>query len=637
MKLSNIRGFQTIDEYVRWKLERFEKDEKTFSRLFVHMFSEEGNVMAELSDGYRIQKLTYGDFKKKTLKRASALAALLALPQNSLVGIYMDNSPDWIAIFWSVLICGYRPLLMNKRLPREVLESILTEYTVPAVISDGELFSCRTLLVSDIGEGDSEAGTDEPFGDEVLFMSSGTTQNVKLCAYTAENFYYQLGNSVDIIHNCPEISEHYHGELKLLTLLPFYHVFGFIAVYLWFCFFSRTLVFLKDMNPQTIQNTVKKHEVTHIFAVPMVWEAVYKATLRAVQKKGDKTYRRFLKAVKLSNKGTVFRKLTRKGLGEVREKLFGDSIRFLISGGGYIAAETLAFYNGIGYHIANGYGMTEVGITSVDIAYRSKDRNLGSVGRPFRYTEYKINEKGQLLIRGRNMASHIYVGGEELLPDLDAWFNSRDLARVTDKGYFLMGRSDDLIISNSGENLNPQIIESKIKLPLAEAFCLFAAAGEPVLLISSKHCYSQSKTQRLIADAKAAVTALSLESEIRRIVITPAPLMTKEEFKISRKKLAQRYLAGEFVLIDEVSLQEKVEKLLDGVAAEVRACFAEVLQKEESAIDPNAHFFTTLGGSSIDYFLLANAISDRFGADIKQTDGRSLYTVNEICSFIKEH
>ncbi len=638
MKLNNICGFNSITEYVQWKLDKFSNKEKSFGTLFNYMFSEAENTMAELSDGYRIKKISYGEMKLSCLQKAAALAKSIKLEHNSIVGIYMDNSTDWIASFWAVLICGYKPLLMNKRIQKEVLEQVICEYNVGTVISDEEIFTVNTLLSSNIvfDENTPEI-TPHAFGDEVIFMSSGTTDKIKLCAYTAENFYYQLGNSVDIVNKCPEISRHYNGELKLLTLLPFYHVFGFIAVYLWFGFFSRTFVFLKDMNPKTIQSTVKKHQVTHIFAVPLVWDSVYKAALRTIRKKGDKTYEKFCRAIKMSNAGGLSRKLVYKGLDEVREKLFGNSICFLISGGGHISTEALEFYNGIGYHIANGYGMTEVGITSVDISHKSKVRNYGSIGSPFKHTEYAINECGELLIKGKNMASRICQGVQEKVTDFNEWFNSFDIVKKEDNRYYLLGRSDDLIVSKSGENLNPQLIETSIKLPDAEEICLFSCEGIPILIISSRICYSKDKTRALLDNAKKAIMALGLEGEIHRILVTPDSLMAKDEFKISRKRIAKRYAAGEFTLIDEASLEARADILLGGIEADVRRIFAEVLQIAETDIHPDASFFADLGGSSIDYFVLADAINSEFGVDIKLADGKTLHTVNEICSFIREH
>ena len=73
-----------------------------------------------LVGGYRVSKTTYAQAKERTLRRAAVLKQHLPdEAENAVVGIYMDNSLDWIEIFWAVLCCGFRPLLMNLRLSRK--------------------------------------------------------------------------------------------------------------------------------------------------------------------------------------------------------------------------------------------------------------------------------------------------------------------------------------------------------------------------------------------------------------------------------------------------------------------------------------------------------------------------------------
>ena len=134
MKLNNIANFDNIDDYVEAKLAEYSAREKSFETLFEFMFSEKNNVMAEFSDGYRIKKQTYGEVKERILRSAPALDARIGqLPHDSLVGIYMSNSIKWIEVFWQILICGYRPLLMNTRLPDEALEDIISLHKVDQV------------------------------------------------------------------------------------------------------------------------------------------------------------------------------------------------------------------------------------------------------------------------------------------------------------------------------------------------------------------------------------------------------------------------------------------------------------------------------------------------------------------------
>ncbi len=639
MKNIEYNGFPNAQAYVKDKLDRYGEEEKSFEVLFSYMFSERQLVIAETTDGYKIKKKTYGECADKIKTLASSFAKSLSdIPQGEIVGLYMSNSIEWIECFWSILMCGYCPLLMNLRMSDDILEKIIVDYNIKSIISDSKEFKTKTHFAKDLYLNDiNEVYVPNEWGNEVLFMSSGTTENVKLCAYTAENFYYQICDSLGIIENCPQIIKSYEGELKLLALLPFYHVFGFIANYIWFSFFAKTFVFLADIRPQTLLMTIRKHQVTHIFAVPLVWETIYKEANRKIKARGDKTYSKFQKALKVSNNNRLVGKAVETAaFQEVRENLFGDSIRFLISGGSAIKPEILEFFNGIGYYMVNGYGMTEIGITSVEMSSAKRVRNLASIGSPMKCTEYKISDNGELMVRGKTMASRIIQNGEERTTDFEAFFNTHDLATEYDGRYYLHGRRDDLVICRNGENLNPEMIESAIFVKGINRLCLFADKdGSPTLIISIIDCFSSEKLRKLYDEVLEKLRENNLNDEIAQIVLTSDRLLAKEDFKLSRKKVARRFANGEYKIIDLQNTDEHVEHMLSKLEKGVRECFAEALQIDEVQIGINSDFFTDLGGSSINYFALIDLLKTRYSIDQNITENNSLVTVSDFCKFIE--
>lgn len=637
MKLQNIHGFSNIDAYVQHKLSVYGGKEKTFETLFELMFDETDNIMVETTDGYRVSKVTYGAFKQNILAKVPGVAAAFAqVEPGSMIGLYMANSSAWLEMFWAILAAGYSPLLMNTRLADGVLNGILAEYHVQGVISDGKRFSALTVLADQLPE-TGELMPARPFGKEVLFMSSGTTDHVKLCAYTGENFYYQICASADIIADCPDIKRHYQGELKQLVLLPLCHVFGFIAVYLWFGFFARTFVFPRDLNPVTIQRTVKKHKVTHIFAVPMVWDGVAKAARAKIRTRGEKTYRRFCRVSNLVNAlGHWGDPLAKRLLKEVREGLFGDSILFMISGGSQISQSTLSFFNGIGYHLANGYGMTEIGITSVETARSKKLLNSGSIGAPFGNTEYALDADGKLLVRGRTRASRILCDGEQILAEEGQWFITGDMMRCKKGRYYAQGRADDLIICQDGENLNPVLAEAALKVAGVDQLCVFVQQDNtPALIASAPGCYSQARLEQLDAALSAALVDAKLDKVIRRVYITHEALLAPGEFKLSRKKLAQRIQDGQLSVIDPKRPEAHRQELLEGVEKDLRNCFAQVLNKDPETIGKDSHFFRDLEGTSLDYYTLLGMIQTKFGVQVENNEGMHLATVSEFAAYLQ--
>ena len=112
MKAKHLAGFLSIDAFVRHKLDVFRKAEHNMGALFEMMYSERDNVMIERTDGYAIETQTYAQCKTQAIDLSERLFGLLPdAPQNAIIGLGMDNSAEWIALFWAILRCGFRPLL----------------------------------------------------------------------------------------------------------------------------------------------------------------------------------------------------------------------------------------------------------------------------------------------------------------------------------------------------------------------------------------------------------------------------------------------------------------------------------------------------------------------------------------------
>lgn len=631
MKINGIGNFSKLTDYVQNKVNTFMQGEKTCKQLYEYVFQQRENVFAELSNGYKITKITYGQCYEQIQRLSLSLQSKLGgIERHSIVGLYMKNSVEWIQMFWAILQCGYKPLLLNTRASDQLINDVIGVHNVAAVVSDEKQFAVPTILVSQV----VADATDEPISqseweDEVIFMSSGTTDKIKLCYYKGENLFWQVCDSYNIVKRCPKIATGYDGEIKLLTLLPFYHVFGFIAVYLWFAFFARTFVFLKDIQPQTLLNTVKRHKVTHLFAVPLVWETIHKTALKTIALRGEKTQAKFNKGLRLASKGKLGQKLTHKAFGEVRDGIFGDSIRFLISGGSAIDKQTLAFFNAIGYHLANGYGMTEIGITSFETSNNVAVLNSASIGNAFGYTEYKINEKGELTCRGKAMAHKIVCGSSVQTLDGTEFFNTGDFAKHMDGRYYLLGRKDDVIISSSGENVNPDVVEGLLKIRHCSQLCMFTHNGAPTLLIYSGNCYTKQRYDEIVASAHEQLAINHLAGEIKSVAVTGDGLMDANDFKVSRKKIAQRYANGQFDLLTPDSFAGQSLVQLTAVQGGVVDCIKQALGVEDASVDAN--IFTDLGATSLDYLTLAEIIKGVFGVDVTK---QVLSTARQIAEYI---
>lgn len=636
MGINNFAGFNNVQDFVDHKINLLRNSDRSMKALYELMFSERENIMFEESDGFKIIKTTYGDVRDLADRICGNIRAEVGAKSGAVVGIYMDNSPLMIAVFWAVLKAGYNPLLINMRLPDPTVENAIAALNASAVISDGKRFSINTICAKELHSQECEM-PDCVFGNEFYVMSSGSV-SLKLCAYTAENIFFTIENSNYVLKKNKNFKKRYNGELKLLTVLPFYHIFGLVAVYFWFAFFSCTFVCLNSLSPSILQNTIKRHKVTHIFAVPLFWNSVKARALAEINARGEKTAKRFEKglaaSVKLGNSpaGKIFRRAV---FGEVREGLFGDSICCMISGGGTISNDTLRFFNGIGYPLINGYGMSEMGITSVELSPSFKKIISGSIGVPFPSVLYKIRD-GELFVESRSGASYIIENGKKV-PLKNTWYKTSDLAAQKDGRYYLLGRKDDLIVSVTGENINPNEAEQALSVCGIDSLCLIGGSDNslPVLLASVSGHVDDKRAAEITASIKAKIAEQNLVFQIGKIDIVLEPLIRGNDFKFNRKQIRRDYYDGRLKLFAPSKKRETAES--DELKEKIRQYFAEALGKNAENVGDGTDFFMDEGGTSIDYFALISRLQEDFRIEFPVVADNAVKTVDDMTEYIRNH
>ena len=269
------------------------------------VFDYGDQVMVELPTMTRTLSYTYRQVKTQIESFALRIHQAVHCTDR-FIGLYADNSLEWIVTFWAILRSGNKPFLINLRLPRENVNSSLRTLDALCVISckqTGE-FAVPTFEYADLAQREvaQNATLGDTFADAFALSTSGTTLKEKICVYSGKVLSQQILNVESIVKVNPKIIGATHGQIKMLAFLPLYHIFGLEAMYLWFAFFGAAFVFLQDLQPDTILRTIRNHNVTHVFAVPLLWHAIEKGILRKLNAKDEKTQRKFQKAVKLSLK-----------------------------------------------------------------------------------------------------------------------------------------------------------------------------------------------------------------------------------------------------------------------------------------------------------------------------------------------
>jgi len=614
--------------------------QKTLRDIYEIMFSSTENVLCEYNDGFRIKTETYGDISKRIESCSAGLYERVG-STHKYIALAMDNSAEWIVAFWSILKSGNKPYLVNLRYPDSLTNGILKTLGIEYILCLKETtLEGEDILFSSL-QGAGEVPRSE-FENEIAFSSSATSMNEVICFYTGYQIAEQILNFEDIVKREPRITKHYKGSLKQLAFLPFYHVFGLFAVYFWFTFFGRTLVFLRDYSSDTILSTCRRHKVTHIFAVPLLWHTIESTVVAAAKKQGEKKYKKLMRGIRLSTTlGNLFggfgSEIAKSLMGEVTKKIFGKSVMFCINGGSYVRQEALELLNGIGYNLYNCYGMSEIGITSVELARTPKLRNLNSIGSPFTSVKYEIDDNGILLVSGSSLCVRKLINGKE--ETLNGSFYTGDKMECRDGRYYILGRLGDVVIGENGENINPDSIEKLVTLPDALAFSILGLGEENdqqlSIVVQVNEFISEEKISRIKNELYKFNDTLSNTTSIRRFYFTTDALCPPTAIKVSRKGLTKRIDNGE-VRLTEFSDMKATNLLGEDspLTEEVKKIVAEVLSKNIEEFDSNSHIFYDLGATSIQYFSILTRIAERFSINDYQKTDTFCYTVKEICEYI---
>lgn len=299
---------------------------RTMKDLFNIMFSRPEEIMAEWLEGGERRFMTFGEGEKKIRNAAYELSSKIP-KSGGFVALDMENSVSWIISFWAILMSGSKPYLVNRRHPSRLTKGIVSTLGIIYSVAQGETnYPCIYIdSESLMTEGHEDFGKDgSAFADEIAIATSATTLNEVICVYNGEKISAQILNCKSILLNNSLIAEFYHGALKQLAFLPFYHIFGLMAVYFWFSFFARPMVFMEDYSAESILGTVRKLEVTHIFAVPMLWHSIEKQVMANVKALGEKKEKKFKKGLELSVKiqsafPGIGRKIVKRLMKEVTE------------------------------------------------------------------------------------------------------------------------------------------------------------------------------------------------------------------------------------------------------------------------------------------------------------------------------
>ncbi len=650
MSKNPYENIRLLKKFVKNECKKLQESNKTFEDIYNIVFYRD-MVMAETSfmtpSGLEIKEFTYDEVREKVNCVAKAISETSKV-SGKFIGLSGENSVEWLITFWAILMSGNKPFLVNLLQPVSASVSMMKTLGVEYVIctkKSADYDGLTILSYDELEKSGLNISVENfaPFGNEIALTTSGTTLKEKICIYTGMEISKQIFNSWQALNWNNAIGRAYNGKIKTFAMLPLYHIFGFEAMYLWLSFFGAIIVFPENLAPETLMRTVRVHGVTHVFAVPLLWHTIEKTVLREVAQRDKKTQQKFSKGMALSLKvQNLFPKLgerfAAKIFKEVREKVFGDSVKFCISGGSALKESSMNMINALGYHLVSGYGMSEIGIVTADFAKKPKEKVPVSVGKPFESIELKVDNSNVLLVKGDSICKKMIVDGT--LIENEEWFNTGDVVSVSSDGkYYLQGRKSDIVISENGENLNPDFAESFFELPGAKCFCVIGDEKMENLLLVVQIDENMIRDDREILEREIKLCEKKLPGsyKIQRVYYTTDAVMAENDIKVSRAKVKRNIENG------NVKLFESIEEIKNEgfendseLKKQLRRILSEVLNLPEEKITNTGHFIKDLGGTSLDYFTVVSEIDEQLGVTLEFETDEFAYNLNDLERIVGE-
>ena len=247
----------------------------------------------------------------------------------------------------------------------------------------------------------------------------------------------------------------------IVSMLPMGHVFGMVYDFLYGFSAGAHIYFLTRMpSPKIIAQSFSEIRPRVISCVPLIVEKIIKKDI--LPKVDSKIGKLLLKVPIVNDK---IKSLARQAAMEI----FGGNFDEIIIGGAPFNAEVEAFLKKIGFPYTIAYGMTECG--PIICSSRWETLKLASCGKATTRMEVRIDSPdpkthaGEIVCRGRNMMLGYYKNPEATSQIIDAngWLHTGDLGTIDDEGYVTVrGRSKNLLLTSSGQNIYPEEIESKL-------------------------------------------------------------------------------------------------------------------------------------------------------------------------------
>ncbi len=558
-----------------------------------------------------------------------------------------ENSPEWVAAFWGCLLRGAVVVPLDKESTEQFIFSVQQQTEARLIITSssvavidrlpaaGELLNVPLLMLDELSE-KSAAHSSEPYLFEgvdentlvEIIFTSGTTSTPKGVLLTHGNLLANLLPLEAEIGKYVKWERFFH-PLRFLNLVPLSHVFGqFMGVFVP-QLLGAEVHFHDTLNPAEIVRRTRESRISVIVLVPRVLDSLREwvernyAAPRQVGQLGE-LKERIARAERANflRRWWLFRHVHRN---------FGWKFWAFLSGGATLDQRTETFWRRLGFAVLQGYGMTETA-SLISVTHPFKGGH-GSIGKLMPGYEVKLDEAGEIIVRGASVSSGYWTEAGRIHRKPDDWLYTGDMGELDDAGnLYFKGRKKDVLVTASGLNIYPEDLEEAInRQPEVRVSCVIKWSGargpEPfaVLILRDSTASAEAVIER-------ANQSLAEHQQIRRwYVWMEADFPRTATDKVIKGQVAARIEDERGRTKDESKNSQSFTTDPSASSSFILSAAARISGDEPSVEGKSSLKLTTdLKLDSLGRIELLSALEERYQIDIDEAAFTAATTVGEV-------
>ncbi|MDK9708979.1 MAG: AMP-binding protein [Desulforhopalus sp.] len=434
--------------------------------------------------------LTYGEFHDRII----ALAARFlreGVKKDDRIAILAENSHNWAIAYMATARLGAVAVPILPDLPESDVHHILGEMQVKVIFTTQKqiekLYELRQVITGPVITLDDYAAeigvlpviTMSAYLEEALTFLRGNPERPvfpEVMEDDLASILYTSGTSgyskaVMLSHKNLTANAYAASSLKeippgavWLSILPMSHTYEFTCGFILPLLCGARIAYAgKTPTPAILQKLCEHEKPFAIFAVPLVLEKIYKKRVLPQIEKS--------RLLGMLCKVGLTRRLIYRKIGAKLCAFFGGNLQLMGVGGAALNPDVEKFLYEARFPYLVGYGMTESAPLIAGGPAGDKTITIGSTGKPIPGVQVKIvgadaeSGIGEITVCGANVMRGYYNDAEatQAVLTVDGWLSTGDLGVFDEKGNLhVRGRSKNVIVLASGENVYPEAIEHKI-------------------------------------------------------------------------------------------------------------------------------------------------------------------------------